>query len=80
MRYLKSRTFVVGLVLTVTAVVVIALTLDVKREYYSVSDQGGGIAESIVEVNESFVPLAIAATVGLVLMVAAAVRTRKPSI
>ena len=78
MRYLKSRTFVVGFVLTLIAAVVFALTLDVKRESHSFVDQGGGFVDSTVQFNLSFVPLAIAAT-GLVLMVASAARTRKRS-
>jgi len=78
MRDLKSRTFVVGLVLTLIAAVVLALTLDVKREAHSFVDQGGGFTDSTVQFNLSFVPLAIGTT-GLVLMAAAAARTRKAS-
>lgn len=78
MRYLKSRTFVVGLGLMLIAAVVFALTLDVKRESHSSFDQGSGFADSSVQFNLSFVPLAMAAT-GLVLMAVGAARTRKAS-
>jgi hypothetical protein len=78
MPYLKSRTFVLGLVLTLIAAVVFALTLDVKRESHVIGDQGGGFVDSTVEFKLSWVPLAFAAT-GLVLMTVAATRMRKTS-
>ena len=78
MRYLKSRTFVVGLVLTLVAAIAFTVTLNVQTQSHSSIDQGGGFSDSSVVFHVPTVPLAIAAT-GIVLMGAAAARTRKQS-
>ena len=78
MRYLKSRTFVVGLVLTLIAAVLLAATVDVQTGSNSFIDQGSGFRDASVVTHVPTVPLAFAAT-GIVLMAAAAARTRRRS-
>lgn len=79
MRYLKSWTFVVGLVLTLVAAVAIAMTLNVHIESSSSLDElGGGFQDSSVGFHVSTVPLVAGAT-GLVLMAVAVAQTRKAS-